>query len=251
MKSVISLWKNIRGKTPNTASVRTIKYMFPMFFGAIVVLFASIIGSDKSYVKLVPSQTLVMQGENFSVDVYVNAHIPVNAIDVRVAFPKDKVQVLGIDKGGSVLTIWTEEPIIENNTVKFSGGTFKRGFLGEHLIGTINAKAKYTGKTEFAVTEAQLLAGDGAGSVVAIDNESTESKTSFYIYDQNEDPTKISAEIGVNIVGDLDGDGSVSIKDISVFMANWRSKKMVYDFNSDGKMNFIDFSIILARSFFN
>lgn len=232
-------------------STTTVRYMFPLILGMFAILTASVISSDKSYIKLVPSKTTVMSGESFYIDVFVNAHVPVNAIDVSIDFSSDKVEISGIDTGNSVLTIWTKEPKIENKTIRFSGGTFKRGFIGEHLIGTINVKAKYSGQTEFLVSSASLLAGDGQGSPVIVDKSNSTAKTSFYIYDQNEDPTKITANLKVVINADIDGDGNVSLRDISTFMANWSSKTTTYDFNSDGKMNFIDFSIILAKSFFD
>lgn len=232
-------------------STTTVRYMFPLILGMFAILTASVVSSDKSYIKLVPSKTTVMSGESFYIDVFVNAHVPVNAIDVSVDFSSDKVEISGIDTGNSVLTIWTQEPKIENKTIRFSGGTFKRGFIGEHLIGTINVKAKYSGQTEFLVSDASLLAGDGQGSPVIVDKSNSNAKTSFYIYDQNEDPAKITANLKVVINADIDGDGNVSLRDISTFMANWSSKSTTYDFNSDGKMNFIDFSIILAKSFFD
>ncbi len=227
----------------------TVRYMFPFLVGIFALFLTNVISSDKSYIKLVPSKDMVMQGEEFSVDVYVSAHVPVNAINVNVGFSSEMVEIKNINTGNSVLTIWTHEPKVEDGIVKFSGGTFKRGFLGEHLIGTVNAKAKYSGSTEFFVENAELLAGDGKGTSVVIDKSNADSKTSFYIYDQDEDPSKISAEVKININADIDGDGNVTLNDVGAFLSSWHSKKTTYDFNSDGKMNFVDFSIILTKSF--
>ena len=227
----------------------TVRYMFPLLLGTFAVLFATAVSTDKSYIKLVPSKTEVVSEEKFSIDVYVNAHVPVNAININVGFSPDMVEILDINTGNSVLTIWTHEPKVEDGFVKFSGGTFKRGFLGEHLIGTIYAKAKYSGNTEFFIDNAELLAGDGKGSSVLIDKDMASSKTSFYIYDQDDDPQKITADIKININADIDGDGNVTLKDVSTFLSNWRSRNTTYDFNNDGSMNFIDFSIILTKSF--
>ena len=227
----------------------TVRYMFPFMIGTLVLFFSSVISSDKSYIKLVPSKEIVAQGEEFSIDVYVSAHVPVNAISINVGFSSEMVEIKNINTGNSVLTIWTHEPKVENGKVVFSGGTFKRGFLGEHLIGTINAKAKYNGNTEFFVENAELLAGDGLGTSVVIDKNNTNSKTSFYFYDQDEDPTKIAASVKININADIDGDGKVTLNDIGAFLASWNSKQTTYDFNDDGKMNFVDFSIILTKSF--
>lgn len=229
----------------------TVKYMFPLVLGFLAVLSASVVSTEKSYVRLLPSQTAVMEGERFSIDVYASAHVPVNAIDITIDFNDEKVEVLSIDKAQSVLTVWTQEPTIEGSTITFGGGTFRRGFVGEHLVATIKAQAKVNGVTEFLVSEAQLLAGDGKGTPVAVSGTGSESKQSFYIYDQDEDPAAISANLGVNITADIDGDGKVTLRDISAFMAAWSDKTKVHDFNSDGKMNFVDFSIILAKSFFS
>lgn len=250
MKKLGLIW-NVFFEKKRPAGIVTIKYMFPVIMlGIFAVLSAAAITSENdSYVRLEPSETLVMNGESFLIDIYAFAHIPVNAIDVAVEFSPDMVEIESVDIGRSVLTIWTQEPIIRENTILFSGGTFRRGFLGEHIVATIKVKAKYTGKTEFLVRDVKLLAGDGKGTPVSIDETDSKSKTSFYIYDQNEDPEQISAKLGISINPDIDDDGKVSLRDISVFMVAWHSKSITYDFNNDGRMNFFDFSIILAKSF--
>jgi hypothetical protein len=223
--------------------------MFPLLLGLAAVMGASVLSSQSSFIRLQPSQSMVMSGERFSIDIYASAHVPVNALDLKIDFSSDKVEVISVDKAQSVLTVWTQEPTITANNITLGGGTFKKGFIGEHLVATIKVQARETGQTEFLISSAQLLAGDGKGTPVAVSGVGNDSKTSFYIYDQNEDPSVISAKLGLNIKADVDGDGRVSLKDVSIFMSAWHSKSTSYDFNSDGKMNFIDFSIILAKSF--
>lgn len=250
MKYLALIWKKFTD-TNQTKRLPTVKYMFPLVLGFVAVLSASVINSQSSYIRLNPSQTVVMKGERFSIDIYASAQVPVNALDVTIDFSSDKVQVISVDKAQSVLTIWTQEPVITEDKIYFGGGTFKKGFIGEHLIATIKVQAKFSGTTEFMVSNAQLLAGDGKGTPVAVTGIGTGSATSFYIYDQSEDPTKISAKLGVSIQADIDNDGKVTLKDISMFMTAWHSQNTSYDFNNDGRMNFIDFSIILAKSFMN
>lgn len=229
---------------------RTVKYMFPLVLGLVGFLGAASISSNASYIKLVPSTSTVLSGERFSIDVYANAHVPVNAIDITIEYLPEAVNVVSVDKAQSVLTIWTKEPEIKSNTISLSGGTFRKGFIGEHLIATIKVEAKNSGSTEFFVKTAELLAGDGKGTPVKVANAGEESKQTFVIYNQNEDPAKIKADIGLAITADIDGDGEVTLKDVSSFMFSWQQKDVNYDFNKDGKMNFVDFSIILAKSFF-
>ena len=250
MKKLQTLWKDyVANKQVNKA--RTVKFMFPLVFGVVAVLGAAVItGEDASYVKLVPSETVVKNGETFWIEIYAFASVPVNAIDLEVKFSSNAVEILSVDKAQSVLTIWKDEPVIDKNSIKLSGGTFRRGFMGEHLVATIKAKAKFNGETEFTVNDAVLLAGDGKGTEVAVDKTAYGAKTSFYIYNQNEAPDIIRATFGIKINEDINGDGKVTLADISAFLSAWHSKNTIYDFNNDKKMNFIDFSIILAKSFF-
>lgn len=228
----------------------TVQYMFSAAFGIAVLLGAALITStDVSYIRLEASDTTIESGQLFELDVYAYAHVPVNAVDVTLRFDKDAVEVLGVDKGQSVLTIWTEEPIIEADKVVLRGGTFRRGFMNEHKIATINLKARDTGQSVVSAAEVMLLAGDGKGSSVDV-AESLDSKVNLYIYDENTDPSSIGVDVRVNIVTDIDGDGKVTLRDVSVFMAAWSNKNKIFDFNGDGRMTFRDFSIILADLFF-
>lgn len=225
--------------------------MFPVFLGLAAIFGASVITSNNdSYVKLSPSKTVVMSGEQFYIEVYAFAHVPVNALDIELQFDPNSLDILSVDKGQSVLTIWSEEPKVQNNIISFGGGTFRRGFVGEHLLATIKVKAKKNGQTEFLIKNANFLAGDGKGTPVSMAKDQVEAKQSFVIYNQGDDPTKITADLGVNINADIDGDGSVTLKDVSTFMSAWFDGTKKFDFNGDNKMNFVDFSIILAKTVF-
>lgn len=209
---------------------------------------AIISGTDVSYVKLETEKTMVQAGERFSLDVFAYAHVPVNAVDMTLSFDEAAVEVKGVDRGQSVLTIWTEDPIIEKDKVILRGGTFRKGFVGEHKIATIELQAKQSGQSEFIANNVVLLAGDGKGTPVKV-AESNNSKLELYVYDENTTPENIAVNIEMSIVTDIDGDGKVSLKDISSFMGAWTNQSKVYDFNNDGKMSFKDFSIILADAF--
>ena len=223
----------------------TIRVTFSLF-GLLAFLGASVIsGTGSSYIRLVANQTTVEAGERFSIDVYANAHVPVNAVDITIRFDGDLVTIKEVDRGQSVLTIWTEDPIIEKNSLTLRGGTFRRGFIGEHKIATIDLEAVKTGSSEFNTEQAVLLAGDGRGTPVRLDATNT-SAVSLLIYDENTTPGSIGVDVQIVVITDIDGDGSVTLKDISSFMASWNSQDKIYDFNGDRRMTFKDFSIILA-----
>jgi hypothetical protein len=230
-----------------------VRYMFPFVLGLAAVLSASALNSvSYSYIRIAPSATSLASGDQFSVGIYVNAHVPVNAVDISLSFSEQAVEILGIDRGESVITLWTEDPTVKNGVVTLRGGTFQRGFRGEHLIATVNMKAKQTGQAEFSIANLNLLAGDGKGTPV-LTGKPEQSKANILVLEpgsDGEEASNISADIRLHLVTDIDGDGKVSIKDISAFLGAWHGRTAVYDFNNDGKMTFRDFAIILAESFF-
>lgn len=241
-------WKRL---TTGTRRSVTVRYMFPAFALFAAILGASaVVGPDESYIRLEASDTTVEAGDRFTMHIYANAHVPVNAVDITLRFDEELVEVLEVDRGQSVLTIWTEDPIVESDRIILRGGTFRRGFLGEHKIASIDLRASETGQSRFSVSDVVLLAGDGSGTAVRV-SEGPDPTVSLFVYDENTDPSSIGVDVEVRVVTDINGDGNVTLQDVSAFMAAWNSRDTVYDFNNDGQMTFRDFSIILAALFFN
>lgn len=225
---------------------QTIKHSFSLASIAIVALLATVLlSANDSYIRLETPENTVQAGDSFEVSVYVNAKQSVNAIDVAVAFPKDKVAVDGIDVGNSVISLWTQDPYVEDDEVILRGGTYRKGFIGEHLLARINFTALKTGKAELLINEKTLLAGDGTGTPVS------NVKTSPVVITTISADGELTADVEIMFTTDIDGDGDVSLEDVQVFLRAWRQKRWMYDFNDDNRMNFTDFAIILADSFFH
>lgn len=240
------LYKLLISVRPHTS--RTVRVAFPVMLLSVALMGAATITSDNSsYLVLETNRNRVTEGEEVSIVVSVYAHVPVNAVDLAISFPASELKVRSVDTGESVLTIWTEEPYVKGNTAYLSGGTFRKGFTGEHVVARINAIAQKSGVAEVTANSVRLLAGDGAGTEIAIDSDTGNDKVRVWIATKD---GEIQGEIDVNvIITDIDGDGEVDLGDISRFMAAWFNKDKVYDFNGDGQMTFTDFSIILADSF--
>lgn len=226
---------------------RTIRHTFAVPFLAAVALGAAVLlYEDESYIRIATDEPSVAAGEAFTISVYAGAHTSVNAVDLSLQYPEDRVEVRGIDVGESVISIWTQDPYVDGDRIILRGGTFRRGFVGEHLIAKINFTAKESGVADFSIDELTLLAGDGTGNTVEVKRNDEES---LAVVVQNEDGS-IAADVGVIFVTDIDGNGEVTLADVQTFMAAWSRKEYVYDFNQDNRMNFTDFAIILADSFF-
>lgn len=226
---------------------KTVQYAFPLI--AVTALFtglAAVVTQDASYITIETQPSTVAEGDTFLIEVKAYAHTPVNAVDITLSYPESQMKVEGIDKGTSVISLWAQEPYAEKGKVYLRGGVFQKGFLGEHTIARIRARATQSGLAYVDVDSASLIAGDGTGNEVKVEKVS-ESKTKITVMNAE---GALKSSVSVAIVTDLDGSGEVDLSDISNFMSAWFTRAKVYDFNNDGRMTIRDFSILLADSFF-
>jgi hypothetical protein len=128
---------------------------FPLFASAATISFSK------------PSSTLKV-GNTFSVTVYVSsAQEAMNAASGTVSFSKDKIQVVSLQRSGSIFSFWAQEPAFSNSagTVSFAGIVPSPGYKGGGgKILTINFKAKATGAAKVSLSSGSVLANDGNGT---------------------------------------------------------------------------------------
>jgi len=235
-------------KRPATGG--TVRYMFPALLTSVAAysFFALSGATAGSTIILESDRQTIEAGSAFEVVIYADVAVPVNALDISIEFPEDKLEVLGVDRGQSVLTIWTTDPEITQEQVTLSGGTFNRGFLGKHQIATIDFRALETGQYEIEATNITFVAGDGEGTVIP--PLQTDGMTlSLFNFDDTMLENEVILTIETVTETDVNEDGRITLQDISAFMGAWSGGGRHMDFNNDGDMTFKDFSIILADFF--
>ncbi len=241
-----ALWKFLFPEYLHT-HYHTVRYAFPVVFvAALIASLASIVAHNQSYVSITTDVQTVAREQEFFIDVEVSAHVPINAVDLQISYPEDTVAIDGIDTGQSVITLWTEEPYAKDGVIYLRGGTFRKGFVGEHEIARIRARALESGEARILLRTTELVAGDGKGTPVAAASHTESNSVRIMV---EGDAGTITGEAAIAVITDANGDGKVNFADITLFMSAWFTQSQVYDFNSDGRMTFKDFSILLADSF--
>lgn len=240
-----ALWK-LLFPSFTAKSTTTVRYAFP-----ILVLTALLAGSSSglfetgSYVSIISSSATVKESEHFTLTIKANAQTPVNAIDITIDYPSEKMRIDSVDVGTSVISFWAEEPYAKNGHIYLRGGMYKRGFMGEHTIATVRATALTSGMTQISTKETTFIAGDGMGTEVHLTKTGKEDTQIIIIPADG----SLAGKASITILTDLDGDGKVDLRDISAFMGAWFTRKSTFDFDGDGRMTFKDFSILLSDSF--
>lgn len=225
----------------------TIRYAFPLvLFATLFASLASVVSESESYITIKTDTETITQGGFFYIDVRIAAHTPINAVDLSITYPDNQIVIDSIDTGTSVITLWTETPHAENGVISLRGGTFRKGFIGEHTIARIKAHGEESGIARIVLKDSQLVAGDGHGTEVpvSLSDSLNEARVVVMAIDG-----KVDGKADLSIITDTNNDGKVNLADISAFMAAWFTKGSTFDFDSDGRMTFSDFSILLADSF--
>ncbi|HEX4799307.1 MAG TPA: hypothetical protein VFV22_02090 [Candidatus Paceibacterota bacterium] len=226
----------------------TVRYAFSfVFLTTIFAGLAAVTTQNSSYISLQVSDDKVTQDQQFYVDVTISAHVPINAVDIILTYPEEFLVIDSIDVGTSVISLWNKNPYAENGKIYMQGGTFRKGFVGNHQVARIRAHAVKSGDARIILQSTKLIAGDGNGTSVNATNDGV-GIVSLAITGSD---GVLTAEAQINVVTDVDNDNDVDMDDVSKFMAAWISRKFTFDFNNDGRMTFIDFSILLAESFYH
>jgi hypothetical protein len=137
---------------------------------AISLFFVGCQNVSAATLSLSANSTTVSAGETVTLYVILNSEgVAVNNAEATIKFPTELFDIVSISKGGSIFSLWVEEPSFSNaaGVVSFNGGSPTPGFTGARgSIISIVAKAKKTGQAEFSFSSAAVRANDGLGTDV-------------------------------------------------------------------------------------
>jgi hypothetical protein len=116
---------------------------------------------------LMPQSEEIFKDESFIAELMIDTEGEnINVVDVRLTFPNDLIEIIDFEKGGSIFTLWAEEPDIREGEITFSAGV-PGGFVGKGFIGRINFLGKEVGKAKIGFSEdSKVLLNDGIGTPV-------------------------------------------------------------------------------------
>lgn len=134
------------------------------------LLFFSCPSAEAATLYLSSNASSLAVGETMTLYVILNSQgEAVNNAEVTVRFPTDLIDVVSVSKGGSILSLWVEDPSFSNSSgvISFNGGIPTPGFVGSQgsLI-SILIRAKKVGRAELSFSGAAVRANDGLGTDV-------------------------------------------------------------------------------------
>lgn len=115
----------------------------------------------------------VSYGDTFIVNIRIdNEGECVNAADVVIEYDKNRISAVDFSRGESLLTLWTESPVIDHTqgVVSFSGGT-PGGYCGR-IVGDPGL-SNLLGKIVFSTTGNQVSSNPGDITEIVVSGTST------------------------------------------------------------------------------
>ena len=141
-----------------------------IFFLFCILLFSTPNIAEAATLYLTPQSQAVYQGDSFIVEVRIDTvEKEINAAKVSLTFPSDLLETIDLSKGNSVLTLWAEEPKLQEREISFAGGV-PGGFNGDGLLAKITFLGKEIGELEINFKEdSKVLLNDGKGTPAEVE----------------------------------------------------------------------------------
>jgi hypothetical protein len=135
-------------------------------FVALLGLFAGPTLVSAATLYLSPSSGSYPVGGTFTVNVMVSsASEAANGYSGTVSYPSDLLELTSLGKGGSVVSLWVQEPSYSSGMANFEGVTFNPGYKGgAGKIISLTFKAKARGTATVRFNSGSILANDGQGT---------------------------------------------------------------------------------------
>ena len=119
----------------------------------------------------------VRVGNEFAIDLMLDTEMKeINAVEAKVLFPADVLELKEISDGNSLINIWAQKPEFSKDAseqvgvVSLAGvipGGYN-GYLGKRKIISLIFQAKNNGASSVLITEAKALINDGLGTAAPV-----------------------------------------------------------------------------------
>lgn len=135
---------------------------------AITAFFVFSVAVEAATLSVSPATGTFSTGQIFVVNVNVgSSDQAMNAVQGKLSFPKDTIEVVSISKTNSIITLWVQEPSFSNSagTISFEGVVFNPGYRGASgKVISVTFRAKTANGASLTFSESSVLANDGAGT---------------------------------------------------------------------------------------
>lgn len=144
-------------------SIRQYKILLCLLF---LVFICSPFYSQAASLYLEPAGEEIYRDNSFLVNLKIDSQgQEINALDLSLDYSPSTLELLDVLKGNSIIKLWAEEPVIDQDQLRLVGG-IPNGFLGdEGMLASLIFRARQEGAgTAGFNNNSQVLLNDGQGT---------------------------------------------------------------------------------------
>jgi hypothetical protein len=140
-------------------------------FFSLVVVTSLFFNTEKIYaatMSLRSSPAKVVEGATFVIGASVDTQgKTINNAEANIKYPTDLVEVVSLNAGASIFTLWAEGPSFSNSSgiINFNGGIANPGYTGSAgQVLLVTFRAKKTGNASITLSGTAIRENDGLGT---------------------------------------------------------------------------------------
>lgn len=120
------------------------------------------------HVFLVSSSPSIAPNAEFTIQVLVDSPLPINALDLQISYPSDKIQFLNSDTAQSVVSFWqSPSPFLFAGHLRFTGG-MAMPFQGtKGIVSTLHFRSLGEGYGIVSFERNNIYLADGKGTKIS------------------------------------------------------------------------------------
>lgn len=205
---------------------------------------AILIASSLSFMRspddvcIVPEDTRFVEvGESVTLHVIANTSEPVNVIGADIHIPNDTLKLDEIDREGTIIDLWTQEPhtedLGETTRISFSGGIVSdTGLLGDAIVLSFSVTPHASGTATVYYEDVEMLAHDGTGRTVSCGHH----------------PVTLTIRDAETPSPDVNDDKVVNLFDLGIVSSRlFLAYNSIYDLNQDGRVTLSDLFVVIEN----
>jgi len=129
--------------------------------------------SNASNVYLKSMNSVLSPESEFKVDVLINSEVAVNAVDLQIYYPLDKLKFLDFNNANSIVDLWQGGPeVLKNGHIKLTGAILHSFKGNSGQIISIMFKALNSGNVDISFERTDLYLADGKGTKILANSSS-------------------------------------------------------------------------------
>jgi hypothetical protein len=209
---------------------KKVSFLYYMLF--ICICFVSLFftsNAKAANLSIYPATGNYKTGSTFTASINVSTGQAINGVEGVLSFPTDKLEVIGVSKNKSIMSLWIREPEYSNagqiGTVNFSAIKLNPGYIGQKgKIVDVIFKVRSAGVAEVNFASGSVLANDGKGTNLL-------NSLNSAVYSLKQSDITMPYDTGVSVTQKTSTETALPVPFVKIWLQDKNGKDILFNSN--------------------